>query len=264
MNIKNKKKYAIMGVGLISASVITVFCVRNVTNASKNVGPEELEKLGAIIDQNPVFQDDMAVYSNEGEEGLYAVGDNIAITQAEMDWKIRANEILNIANPEETAYESLSKLKSEYYYALGEGYECTDEEIDENLQAIRELYQSILDGEDIGNSEETVALINASGGIDAYCDKIRDIFGKELVIKKFYLDREQEFKATLDESIDTNEAEELWSQEQEKISKEIVENEHIHKVTDTEAESEYSTEDTQDDQETENTSYVETESGESE
>ncbi len=226
MNVKNKKKGAMIGAMLISASVITACGTGNTAKVSQNAGTEEMAQLGSILEQNPVFQEDT-------EEALYAVGDDIVITQAEMDWKIKANEVLNLADPEETAYESLSKLKSEYAYASEAGYQCTDEEIEENLQAIRELYQSIQDGEEVGNAEEAMALIEASGGIDAYCDKIRDIFGKELVVKKFYLDQKKEFEAALDESIDTNEAEELWAEEQEKISKEIVEKEHIHKIAET-------------------------------
>lgn len=133
-----------IGAMLISASVITACGTGNTAKTSINADAEEMDQLGSMLDQNPVFQEKM-------EEVLYVTGDDIVITQAEMDWKVKANAILNIADPKETAYESLSNLKSEYAYAFEKGYECTEEEI------------------------------------DVYCDKIRNIFGKELVIKNSIL-----------------------------------------------------------------------------
>ena len=85
MNIKNKKKGEMIGAMLISASVITACGAGNTANAFQNAGTEEIAQLGSILDQNPVFQED-------AEEALYAAGDHIVITQAEMDWKIRANK----------------------------------------------------------------------------------------------------------------------------------------------------------------------------
>ena len=95
-----------IGAMLISASVITACGTGNTAKTSINADAEEMEEV------------------------LYVTGDDIVITQAEMDWKVKANAILNIADPKETAYESLSNLKSEYAYAFEKGYECTEEEID--------------------------------------------------------------------------------------------------------------------------------------
>ena len=58
MNIKNKKKGAMIGAMLISASVITACGAGNTANAFQNAGTEEIAQLGSILDQNPVFQED--------------------------------------------------------------------------------------------------------------------------------------------------------------------------------------------------------------
>ena len=227
--MKIQKKYIAFGIILLLGGISTVFSLKSMTKASKNVGTEEMERLGSIIDENPIFQNDITSYSTSEEVPLYAEGDHIVITQAEMDWKIKSNEILDIPNPEQTAYDDLCKLKSEYYYALSMGYECTDEEIDASLQMIRDMYQSILNGDEVTNSEEMVALIDASGGIDSYCEKIRDISGKQMVIEKFYADREQEFEKGLDQSLDINEKTDLWMAERTNISNDIVAQENIHR-----------------------------------
>ncbi|MCI5648021.1 MAG: hypothetical protein ACI4EG_01045 [Fusicatenibacter sp.] len=233
--INKKMQNKVLAASGVILGVLLITCVTKSIKASEFTSKKQLEEMGSILSDNTLFQEDETASDGNGSQSNhYAVGDHIVITQSEMDWKMEVYAILKSPNSEEQAYQELCKTKSEYYYAAQQGYTCSDQELDEYFELLKDMYNDTDPHGEVNGLDEIKPMVEAAGGIEEYCEQVRDISRHKFVIRKFYDDQEQAYLATLDESMEWNDKVELWLQEKERISNQIVENEHIHKVTQSE------------------------------
>lgn len=152
-----------------------------------------------------------------GEETVYEVGENIAITKAEIQQYKTFYELKGEANPLEMAIDYAEKRSALYVEAIRNDYDVTDAEIYAYLEKLKETLKETLGAEEYEN------LMASYETEEEYWEYEFQVYKVNLPIQNYVSDLEQRYCQTQGIDNNTLPQDDGWNEQFESIKKELVE-----------------------------------------
>lgn len=192
----------------------------NVSAESENALRGDLEEWGRCLAQSARERSDSA-YSMDGEEAVYAVGENATVLCRDIE---QAKEYYIISGlgegkAEKRAIKQVYEREALYQEALKNGYSVTDEEIEEYLRQMRENVETA------ENKEEIQVIIKQFPTEESYWEYEFFVYEKNLPIEKYVQDKMADYR-----EISRQETMEGWETYYSRLKEELVEKENYKKL----------------------------------
>ena len=219
---KQVRKMIIALVGVLALlTTISVYAVENKENTKTSV--YELGKLIRTQVQTEKLEDE----ADPQEKSIYAKGNNIEITQEELEEYTERYTVMGYSeNAEEMEYNDLVKRKALYQKALNMGYYVDDAELN---QLIEENKDELSEPEFKDTMDK---LYESFDGEDNYWEYIREVTRVTATSSKFLNDEESKYRQEHGEDCyvldkETGVMVDSWDAEKEEIINKIIADENM-------------------------------------
>lgn len=202
-----KKSIVCIFICICVLSVVAVAISANDTN-SLFFKWGELEKQGAVA------------YSDS--TSLAFQGDTIAVSKQELDLLTRRHELQGDDNSADLAKDYLLKREAMYQIALQNGCTVTDQEVADYIDSIKTSFQKAENYDDF-----QAFLDGADMTIDEYWDSQYEVLKKELVVNQYVQPLQQALWENANIEAGTEEAQQLWQEEYDRIAENYIANDHV-------------------------------------
>lgn len=163
------------------------------------------------------------ILENVDSDEIYEVGEDFVISSDEVEQYEEFYRVNGSENAEEEAVEFAEERAALYAEALKNGYEVTDEEVQEYLDELKSTLKETM------SETEYRDLVNAVGSEEEYWAYEFELYKVDLPIQKYVADKEAEFKE--DSGIeDADELDSEWVDEFEDLKDELVEKQGYREV----------------------------------
>ncbi|MBO5372998.1 MAG: hypothetical protein J6A75_09810 [Lachnospiraceae bacterium] len=224
--MKNKKLYSILGV--LAMAVCLGIGVNANAKGHTDYAEQEYSEILAEKDMDDISYDDKYAADGDMEEvvddfatdEIYEVGEDILITNAEVEQYEEYYDLGDSANPKQDAIDYAQERNALYAAAIENGFTVTDEEIYAYLDELKTLLKQE------ENKEMYENAISGFESEEAYWEFEYEVYKIDLPIQKYVASLEEEYKETSDVE-DAMELEEEWTDEFEIIKEELVDEQNF-------------------------------------